>query len=74
MDFCDQLTANIMLPLGGMLTCLFVGWFVPKQMVRSEFTNDGTLAATFFGIYLFAVRYVCPIGIMLVFLHQLGIL
>ena len=73
-DFCDQLTANIMLPLGGMLTCLFVGWFVPKQMVRSEFTNDGTLAATFFGIYLFAVRYVCPIGIMLVFLHQLGIL
>ena len=74
MDFCDQLTANIMLPLGGMLTCLFVGWFVPKQMVRSEFTNEGTLAATFFGIYLFAVRYVCPIGIMLVFLHQLGIL
>ena len=74
MDFCDQLTANIMLPLGGMLTCLFVGWFVPKQMVRSEFTNDGTLAVTFFGIYLFAVRYVCPIGIMLVFLHQLGIL
>ena len=74
MDFCDQLTANIMLPLGGMLTCLFVGWFVPKQMVRSEFTNDGTLAATFFGIYLFAVRYVCPIGIMLVFLHKLGIL
>ena len=74
MDFCDQLTANIMLPLGGMLTCLFVGLFVPKQMVRSEFTNDGTLAATFFGIYLFAVRYVCPIGIMLVFLHQLGIL
>ena len=73
MDFCDQLTANIMLPLGGMLTCLFVGWFVPKQMVRSEFTNDGTLAATFFGIYLFAVRYVCPLGILLIFLHQLGL-
>lgn len=74
MGFCDALTANFMLPLGSMLTCLFVGWYIPKQVVRSEFTNNGTLRGRFFGAYLFAVCYVCPICIMLVFLHQLGVI
>ena len=74
MDFCDMLTANIMLPLGGMLTCLFVGWYVPKQVVRSEFTNQETVSGRWFGVYLFAVRYVCPICIILVFLHQMGVI
>jgi len=73
MGFCDQLTANVMLPLGGMLTCLFVGWYVPKQVVRSEFTNNEQVSGRFFSIFLFAVRYVCPICIMLIFLHQLGV-
>ena len=73
MGFCDQLTANVMLPLGGMLTCLFVGWYVPKQVVRGEFTNNEQVSGRFFSIFLFAVRYVCPICIMLIFLHQLGV-
>ena len=74
MSFCDQLTANVMLPLGGLLTCLFVGWYVPKQVVRSEFTNNETVSSRYFGVFLFAVRYVCPICILLVFLHQLGVI
>ncbi len=74
LDFCDQLTANFMLPLGGMLTCLFVGWFVPKALVKDEFTNQGTLNHRFFELYLFAVRFVCPVCIVMIFLHQLGVI
>ena len=74
MDFCDQLTANFMLPVGGMLACLFVGWYIPRQVVHDEFTNYGQLNHSFYRVYLFAVRYVCPVCIILVFLHQLGIL
>ena len=74
MDFCDQLTANFMLPLGGMLACLFVGWYIPKQTVYEEFTNNGRHNVAFLRIFLIAVRYVCPIGIMLIFLHQLGVI
>ena len=74
MDFCDQLTANIMLPLGGMLACLFVGWYIPRQVVLDEFTNYGQDNHSFYRVYLFAVRYVCPVCIILIFLHQLGIL
>lgn len=74
MDFCDQLTANFMLPLGGMLACLFVGWYIPKQVVFDEFTNEGSGNVRFYRFYLFAVRYVCPFCIILIFLHQLGLL
>ena len=74
MDFCDQLTANFMLPIGGMLACLFVGWYIPKQVVFDEFTNEGSGNVRFYRFYLFAVRYVCPFCIILIFLHQLGLL
>ncbi|MDE7085958.1 MAG: sodium-dependent transporter [Prevotella sp.] len=74
MDFCDQLTANFLLPLGGMLACLFVGWYIPRQVVYDEFTNHGAHNRRYYSLYLFAVRYVCPIAILLVFLHQLGII
>ena len=74
MDFCDQLTANVMLPLGGMLACLFVGWYIPRQLVFDEFTNNGQHNQMIYCVFLFAVRYVCPVCIILVFLHQLGIL
>ena len=74
MDFCDGLTANVMLPLGSMLTCLFVGWYIPRQVAQGEFTNGGVKNGRFFNVYMFAVRYVCPLCILLVFLHQLGII
>ena len=74
MDFCDMLTANILLPLGGILACLFVGWYIPRQVVYEEFTNSGRCCQPFYRIYLFAVRYVCPLGILLVFLHQFGLI
>ena len=74
MDFCDLLTANFMLPLGGMLTCLFVGWYIPRQTAYNQFTNDGSFNKIFFPIFLFAVRYVCPLAILLLFLHQLGVI
>jgi NSS family neurotransmitter:Na+ symporter len=73
MDFCDHLTANFLLPMGAMLACLFVGWYIPKDIVRSEFTNNGTLRGRMFSWFLFGVRVVCPIGITIIFLHQLGI-
>lgn len=73
-DLFDFTTGQIFLPVGGFLTCLFLGWYVPKQIVREEFTNRGTLSGRFFQLYLFCVRFVCPTCILLIFLHQLGVL
>ena len=72
MDFCDLLTAQIMLPAGALLTSLLLGWFASKQTVRSEFTNGGTVNRRLFGLWHFSVRFVVPVCILLIFLHQLG--
>lgn len=72
-DWFDFVTGQIFLPVGGFLTCLFIGWAVPRKLVRDEFTNWGTVSCRFFGVYLFFVRYVCPTAILAVFLHQLGV-
>jgi NSS family neurotransmitter:Na+ symporter len=69
-DAFDFVTGQIFLPLGGFFTCLFIGWYVPKQIVKDEFTNWGTLRGTFFGMYYFAVKYICPLLILAIFLHQ----
>ena len=73
-DFFDFLTGQIFLPVGGMLTCVFLGWFVPKKLVHDEFTNWGTVSGALFGTYIFLIRFVCPVAILAIFLHQLGIL
>ena len=74
MDACDALTAQLLMPVGAFLTCLYVGWFAPHKTVREELTNDGTLRNRFFHTYLFVVKYVCPVCITMIFLHQLGII
>lgn len=73
-DVFDFVTGQIMLPIGGFLTCLFIGWYVPKKVVRDEFTNWGTVSGRLFGAFLFLVRFVCPVCILMIFLHQFGVL
>ena len=74
MEFCDMLTAQVMLPTGALLTSLLLGWVIPRQVVREEFTNGGTLYGRLFSVYLFATRYVVPACIVLILLHQFGVL
>jgi len=73
-DWFDFITGQIFLPIVGFLTCIFIGWFVDHKVVRDEFTNWGTLRGRFFHFYLFLVKYVCPLAILFIFLHQLGLL
>ena len=74
MDFFDFLTAQILMPIGSFLTCVFVGWHISKRVVYHEFTNHATLRGKMFKLWYFAVRYICPTAILLIFLRQLGIL
>ena len=74
-DLFDFVTGQLFLPIVGFLTCIFIGWFVPHKIVRDEFSNWGTLRnGTMFHVYLFLVKYVCPICILFIFLHQFGLL
>lgn len=73
-DWFDFVTGQLFLPIVGFFACLFIGWYVPKDIVRDEFTNWGTLRSPLYPVFLVCVRFVCPTGILLVFLNQLGII
>ncbi len=73
-EIFDFVTGQIFLPIAGLFTCLFIGWYLPHKLVKDEFTNNGTLRGRLFHLYLFCVKYACPLFIVLIFLHQFGLI
>ncbi|MCF8228554.1 MAG: sodium-dependent transporter [Bacteroidales bacterium] len=67
-------SANILLPLGGLLIVIFVGWFLGRQNVYDEISNSGILKVRLYKVFLIIVRFVAPIAIALVFMHGIGII
>lgn len=74
MDCFDYITAQVLMPLAAFLTCLFVGWYIPRKVVADELSNHGSADAWYTGLYLYSVRIVCPLGILAIFLHQFGLI
>lgn len=73
-DALDYLTAKIMMPIGGMFICIFVGTRIDRKILREELTNRGTVPFYFFRTFAFFVRYIAPVGIALIFLNELGLM
>lgn len=74
-DLYDWLTSNMLLPLGGLLISLFVGWVWGFGEIRRAFSNDGALAnekllRVFYGV----VKIVTPLLVLLVLLNGLKLL
>lgn len=61
-DLMDQLSANVMMPLCGFFSCLFVGWQMAKRDVYAEMTNYGSmrLPRGVFRVVYALIRYVAP--------------
>ena len=70
-DLLDALCSNWLLPLGGLIFTLFVGWWMSRADVRDELTNGGTCNVRLFGLVYFLMRYLAPVGILVVFLTNL---
>lgn len=70
-DFLDGLCSNWLLPLGGLLFTLFVGWRMSKADVRDEFTNGGTVNVRLFDVVYLLMRFVAPVGILVIFATNL---
>ena len=65
-DTFDYLSANILMPVGGLLLVIFVGWIMKKQDVLDEMSNNGSLHIKK-GLYSFIygiIRYVAPFVIL----------
>ena len=66
-DLLDYFTANIMLPLSGLLTAIFVGWFVAKESLKADLAMEGGS----FDLWHNLLRYVTPVAVLVVFLYNL---
>ena len=66
----DKLSANILLPVGGLLFVLFAGWKMTDKEYFDEITNEGSLhfSPVFLKILRFIVRFVAPLVIVLIML------
>jgi NSS family neurotransmitter:Na+ symporter len=73
-DSFDYLSSNIMLPLGGLLLCIFVGWVWGTDKAIKEITNDGSIKFALAGVWSFLVKFIAPVAIALVFASSLGLI
>lgn len=74
-DLFDYASSNLVLPIGGILICLFVGWKLGRTQVLDEASNGGRLRnAAFLKAFTFVVRYVAPVAILIVLLNGLGVI
>ncbi len=70
-DLLDYLTANIMLPLGGLFIALFAGWQMRRRSSADELgMGDGAG----FRLWFFVIRYITPFAVAVVFLNAIGVI
>ncbi|WP_237154712.1 sodium-dependent transporter [Oryzibacter oryziterrae] len=71
-DLFDFLSSNILLPLGGILICLFVGWVYGLAGPERQMAETGTpMNRLTIRTAFFLVRYVAPLAIAVVLLNGL---
>lgn len=67
-DTVDALTANIMMPLGGIMIAFFVGWFMRREVIAYEARIKST---AFLKLWLFVLRYISPLAVASIFVSAL---
>jgi NSS family neurotransmitter:Na+ symporter len=64
----DFVTTNLMLPLGGLLTAIFVGWRMKRELIHQELHLD---SARFIRVWHWVLRYISPLAVLAVLLGGL---
>ena len=72
-DFFDKLSANILLPVGGFLAVIFVGWKMKRADVEDELTSGGVHPFTkaFRNYVYFSIKYLAPIVVAIILIRGL---
>ena len=66
-DLTDYFASNILLPVGALLTSLFVGWRLDHQTIAPDFGDHPAVRTAL----LLLLRYLCPIAIVGVLLSAI---
>lgn len=66
-ELLDYLTSNLLMPLGGLIVALVAGWALSRQATRDELQ----LSDASYSLWRFAVRWLVPVAIVVIFLSVL---
>ena len=69
-DIMNYVASNILLPLGGLLIAIFSVWLLSRKASIDELNMGDGVA---YEAWRFAVRYIAPFGVVLIFLHAIGL-
>lgn len=69
-DFLDFTATNLLLPIGSLGLCIFLGWFAPKGFLYEQMSNHGTIKTHTVRILFLLIKYVAPILIVMVFVSN----
>lgn len=70
LELFDNITANMLMPLGAMFTCIFVMWFMKKEFMKDELTNKGLANRRVSSLILFMLRFITPLLIFYIFISN----
>ncbi|MDY7024743.1 MAG: sodium-dependent transporter [Pseudomonadota bacterium] len=70
-DALDYLTVNIMLPLGGVLIAIFVGWVMKDTKIRRELKPQYEALYLVWRVF---IRWIAPLSVIAVLLNQLSVI
>ncbi len=73
-DLLDFIASNILLPVGGLMMCIFIGYFWGIDNAVAEISQNGKFAFRLKGFWTVLVKYIAPIAVGIVFLNMLGII
>ncbi len=71
-DWMDVLTANVLLPIGGLLIIIFLGFIFKRDQLEDELKQGSKSIKTTMA-YITITKYIAPVAIAIVFLFGLGI-
>ena len=73
-DWADFIVSYVLLPLGVLLISIFVGYRFPRKRLIEEWSAVAPGWKAGLNIYMFMLRYVLPLIVLIVFLNGLGLL
>ena len=67
LDSMDFIANQILLPLGGMLIAIFVGWFMKESLIKDEL---GSISKFLYLLWRFFVKFIAPVCVGYIFYRQ----
>lgn len=71
-DWFDYISSAILLPVGGIITAIFVGFFADQNILKQ--TMCKFISEKVYGVWLFSIRFIVPFGVGLVMIEKLGLI